>query len=232
MKNSQSRKSTILTTARFRFTLIELLVVIAIIAILASMLLPALQQARERGRTISCANQLKQIGSAHAFYINDNKDWTACGYDRDNAYFSGACAPAHPAWFVRLAPYLNVSVKSWYQLNDYKLFSCLSPEPKRKIGGENSGPYYAMNQNATAICSSQSRSGIKINEIIHPSRKICVVENAASRFYFNHASGYPNNWTFRHTNGLNYVTFGGEVFYIKTSKLSNAQNYYANLTAK
>ena len=66
------------------FTLIELLVVVAIIAILASLLLPALSKARGKAREATCHNNLKQVAMAHQLYFSDSDDY----FPRDGSWKS------------------------------------------------------------------------------------------------------------------------------------------------
>jgi prepilin-type N-terminal cleavage/methylation domain-containing protein/prepilin-type processing-associated H-X9-DG protein len=60
---------------RLGFTLIELLVVIAVIALLASLLLPALRKAREQARRLQCMSQLREVGNASQLYVSSNSDY-------------------------------------------------------------------------------------------------------------------------------------------------------------
>ncbi len=105
--------------SRDKFTLVELLVVIAIIAVLAGMLMPALSSARERGRSASCINIIKQYGMANLMYANDYKVLCPIKDPGSQTYYYGTRGGSHGSFTYNLAsggflhPYLGNSPKAF-----------------------------------------------------------------------------------------------------------------------
>ena len=120
-----------------RFTLIELLVVIAIIAILAAMLLPALNRARESARRINCLSQLKTMASATLMYADQNREHIPPGL-RYNSWTAGNF------WWSVLIQTVNSKAKAVANAKamtgDYKIFVC--PTEKIPTGGGSSDFQY------------------------------------------------------------------------------------------
>ena len=111
------------TGRRQAFTLIELLVVIAIIAILAGMLLPALNSAREKGRSTLCKSNLKQQHLAFAGYINDYQEWCMV-LSYPAAYFPGRTMGV--PWYGQMQELKYIA--------NGKVFAC--PSNKAQIKGQ------------------------------------------------------------------------------------------------
>ena len=221
-----------------KFTLIELLVVIAIIAILAAMLLPALNQARGRAKTISCTSNLKQLGLGFETYRGDYNDFIPAlhqgTYPRITGYSNGAFY--YSTWKRDIAPYVGMNnadyitdAKKFYKsflncpaatgldvFNSYAMNSYIGA-PRDTVG---SGSQYYLNcvklvgkyfkRPSQRILAGDCRDDKRIITVWNAGRSAATVRGSGS---WGVTSGNDGSWI--HQNGQNWLFLDGHVEYLK-----------------
>ena len=169
-----------------RFTLIELLVVIAIIAILAAILLPALQNARARGQGISCVSNAKQLGSIYLLYADDNGSYLPC---RDNLL--GGFTPAGE----------SISAKNWLDAVVLYYLSRENASTEKvevlRCPVEDAEIDITTNYGLNYLIATENGKGLKTNALRSASQTAMLVENYGHLCY----SGDAENTAKKHVTG-------------------------------